>query len=407
MSDAFEIDVGQSDALGASLARLRFALEKFPGPPRAAAALSATFDRWRTRDFSQRRTAVAKIAAALNWSPQLLDESIDALLAPFTRDALTAFASGVVPRKRLGGFVMPGNVPGAGMHELVIALLAGTAAMVKTSNREPSFFPAFANTLHQVDPAVASMLEVTTFGREREDLTHLLNKQCDFVVALGDDASLAHLSDAAALFGFGSRASGAIVSLAPPANLPRLASAVARDVVLFEQQGCLSPHHVFVEEGDGTTARDFAIALGEGLSTFARTLPPAELSMHQAAALRRLREQARWRGLGGQAVELFEGPAMSWTVVLEPAARFTISPGYRTVTISTIRDGADLASRLAPLAKRLEAFALAVPAAVRAKFLDVLAGAGVTYVCDPGNMQSPPLNWPHGGGAFFDFMATR
>ena len=98
---------------------------------------------------------------------------------------------------------------------------------------------------------------------------------------------------------------------------------------------------------------------------------------------------------------------MSWTVVLEPAARFTSTPGDRTVTISTMRDGADLASRLAPLSKRLEAFALAVPAAARAKFLDVLAGAGVTYVCDPGNMQSPPLNWPHGGGAFFDFMATR
>jgi hypothetical protein len=98
---------------------------------------------------------------------------------------------------------------------------------------------------------------------------------------------------------------------------------------------------------------------------------------------------------------------MAWTVVFDPSARFTMSPGYRTVTVSTIRDGDDLASRLAPVTGRLEAFALAAPGSSRARFLDVLAGAGVSYVCDPGRMQSPPLNWPHGGGAFLDFIAAR
>ena len=98
---------------------------------------------------------------------------------------------------------------------------------------------------------------------------------------------------------------------------------------------------------------------------------------------------------------------MAWTIVFDPSARFTISPGYRTVTLSTICDADDLASRLAPVAGRLEAFALAVAGPSRAKYLDVLAGAGVTYACDPGKMQSPPLNWPHGGGAFLDFLAAR
>jgi hypothetical protein len=75
--------------------------------------------------------------------------------------------------------------------------------------------------------------------------------------------------------------------------------------------------------------------------------------------------------------------------------------------MSSIRDADDLASRLAPVAGRLEAFALAAPASSRARFIDVLAGAGVTYVCDPGKMQSPALNWPHGAGAFLDFLAAR
>lgn len=397
-----------ANAMREAIARLRQNLARFPGAPRMADALAATFDRWRERGFPERRDAVAKIATSSRWSSELLDESLDALLAPFSRAALAAFASTVVARARVGGFIVPANLPGAGMHELVMALISGAAAMVKASIREPVFFQAFAHTLRKIDPAVGNRLEVTTFDRDREDLTRLMNNECDFMVALGDDASLAHLTGAARLFGFGSRASGAVISLAAPANLQALATATARDVTLFEQQGCLSPHHVLVEDADGANAREFARSLAEALTSLAVSLPPAELSFNIAAAIRRVRERARWRSIGRHdEVELFEGADMAWTVVLDPAARFTLSPGYRTVTVSSIRDCDDLASRLAPVAGRLEAFALAAAPPARARFLDTLAGAGVTYVCDPGTMQSPPMNWPHGGGAFLDFITTR
>jgi Acyl-CoA reductase (LuxC) len=312
-----------------------------------------------------------------------------------------------VPQARVGGFIMPANAPGAGMQELVTALISGTGAMVKTSHREPVFFPAFAQTLREVDPIIGSLLEVIPFGRERSDLVRIMEEECDFIVALGDDASLTRLSGPARLFGFGSRTSGALISLVAPANFPALVAVVARDVTLFEQQGCLSPQHVFIEDADGAQARDFARWLADALNLFATNLPSAKLSFNTAAAIRRIRERARWRGIGEHGVELFEGADMAWTVVFDPAARFTMSPGYRTVTVSSIRDADDLASRLAPVAGRLEAFGLAASSSARPKFLDVLAGAGVTYLCDPGKMQSPPLNWPHGGGAFLDFLATR
>jgi hypothetical protein len=245
------------------------------------------------------------------------------------------------------------------------------------------------------------LLEVTAFGREREDLSRLMREECDFIVALGDDSSLKNLTGRTRLFGFGSRVSGSVISLEGPANFAALARASARDVALFEQQGCLSPHHIFVEDADGTQARDFAKWLADALNLLATALPSARLSFNTAAAIRRVRERARWQGIGAHRVALFEGADMAWTVVFDPSARFTISPGYRTVTVSAIRDSDDLASRLAPVAGRFEAFALAVP-----KFLDVLAGAGVSYVCDPGKMQSPPLNWPHGGGGFLNFLAA-
>jgi len=407
MSELFPIEAGaQPNAIRESIARLRQKLAQFPGARRTADALASACSQWRDRNTPERRAAIAKISANAKWSEQLVEASLDALLAPFSSDALLSLALTVTPRTRLGGFIMPANVPGAGLHELIAALLSGAVAMVKTSNREPVFFHAFAQTLLKIDPAIGSRLELATFGREREDLTRVVSDECDFIVALGDDTSLAHLAGRARLFGFGSRTSGALISLAPPANLIRLATAIARDVVLFEQQGCLSPHHIFIEDADGAATRDFARILAEALTSFAATLPPATLSFHTAAAIRRIRERARWRGIGTHEVELFEEADMAATVVFDPSARFTISPGYRTVAVSAIRDADDLASRLEPVAGRLEAFALSAPAPSRARFLDVLAGAGVTYVCDPGSMQWPPLNWPHGGGAFLDFLAA-
>ena len=399
------------DAMREAIARLRqdFVPGSSPShaPTRAAEALAATFDLWRARDFPDRRTALAQIAAAFRWSIELLDESIDALLAPFSRGALMSFASTILPRARLGGFVMPANVPGAGIHELVVALLSGSAAIVKTSNREPTFFHAFAPTLRKIDSRIGGLVEVATFGREREDLTGLMLDECDYIVALGDDASIAQIAGRARVFGFGSRTSGALISLAEPANIARVATALARDVVLFEQQGCLSPHHVFIAAADDSAARDFSAFLGKVLTGLAEKIRPAKLSFQSAAAIRRVRERARWRIIGGHSGTLLEGDGMSWTVAYDPDASFTLSPGYRTVTVSTVRDADDFAARLAPVAERIEAFALAAQAPSRARFLDVLAGAGVTYVCDPGRMQSPPVNWPHGGGAFLDFLAAH
>jgi len=396
-----------NDGMQHAITRLRATLTMPFAPARASAALTTNFARWRDRSFAARKTALAKIATASRWSMQLLDESIDALLAPFSRDALVTFSSMLAPLPRLGGFIMPANVPGAGMHELVAALLSRSAAIVKTSAREPVFFHAFAQTLREIDAEIGARIEVITFGREHEDLTQLMMRECDFIIALGDDSSVARLGGGARLFGFGSRTSGALISLTAPANVARLATALARDVLLFEQQGCLSPHHIFIADADDTSAREFTAAFAAALNTTAAILPPAALSFQTASAIRRIRERARWRCIGGHPVELLEGDDMAWTVVFDADARFTLSPGYRTVVVSSVREFDDFAARLAPVAGRLEAFALAASGPSRARFLDVLAGAGVTYLCDPGKMQSPPVGWPHGGGDFLDYLARR
>ncbi|HVN29692.1 MAG TPA: acyl-CoA reductase [Candidatus Binataceae bacterium] len=407
MTEASELGLrARPDEMHDAMARLRGECARFTESRRIAEALASACEEWRAGNSPEYRSAIAELSTLLKWSRGVLAASLEALLMPFSRDALLSFAVSAHPREQIGGFIMPANVPGAGMHELIAALISGAVAIVKASVREPVLFPAFAQTLRRIDPLVGNRVEVVVFGREREDLTRIMCDQCDFIVALGEDAGLAHLIGRAKLFGFGSRVSGALISLATPANFAALAAAVARDVVLFEQQGCLSPHHIFIADADRGAIGEFARRLADALAHAATAVPPAALSFNTAAAIRRMRERARWRQIGGHDIELLEDRAGAWTIVIDPEARLTISPGYRAVTLSVVRDADDLAARLAPVAGRLEAFALAAAGPVRGRFLDVLAGAGVTYVCDPGQMQSPPLTWPHGGGKFLDFLAS-
>ena len=386
--------------------RLRAAIEKPIPAGRIAGAIAATIGRWRERDLAPRRKAVALISQRLGFSIELLDESLDALLLPFTRAALDLAASRAKETREVMGFVMAGNVAGAGLHEVVLALTAGAAALIKTASREPVFFREFADTLLDEDPEVGNRLSVLTWPRERADLTLALRGACDLIVAYGDDATIAALGTRGT-FGFGSRLSGAIVAHSAAANADEIASLLARDITLFEQLGCLSPHHIFVQ-GDAATALHFAERVAVAMRECAERLPPPpSLELEDAAALRSARETARWRSIAGEPACVIEGPGLSWVVIFDRDAVLTPSPGLRCVRVSAIADMYDLRARLNPARGRLEAFALAANGADESILRELLLEMGVSYVARPGAMQSPPLSWRHGGGAFLDRVARR
>jgi hypothetical protein len=74
------------------------------------------------------------------------------------------------------------------------------------------------------------------------------------------------------------------------------------------------------------------------------------------------------------------------------------------VFVSALDSANELGERLGPASARLEAFALAAPSGVREGLEANLRLLGVSYICEPGRMQSPPLDWQHGGGAFLELL---
>jgi hypothetical protein len=387
--------------MSASAVTVRGSENAGPSAERMADALARAVACWRDRNYSRRAEAIAAIAQSAGYSVAMLDNSIDALLKPFTNDALQELAGTAarptVERPKTVGFIAAGNVAGAGIHEIAIALIAGAVVKIKTASAEQVFFAEFARTLAEIDRDAGARIEVLHWSRARIDLTAALIAECDLVVAYGDDATIASLHRPNVI-GFGSRVSGAL--LTDSSRIGAVAGLIARDVVMFEQLGCLSPHHVFVVNPDGRAARDLAIQMSAALESLALSMPPARIPMRDAAAIRGVREHARWRAIADDPVELFEGRELEWTVVFESRpGSFKISPGFRTVHVTAVRNLAVFRDCIAPVAGRIEAMAVAGDdAEVEARAMHL------PYVCAAGAMQSPPLDWPHGGGAFLDLM---
>jgi hypothetical protein len=377
---------------------------------RMADVLGRAIELWRDRDYVRRRVAIGEIASAAGFSVATLEASIDALLKPFTRDALKAKAAHVSMisnpnRPKTVGFIAAGNVAGAGIHEIAIALIAGAGVVIKTASAEPIFFAEFARTISEVDNDAGSRVEALRWGRERADLTAALIASCDLVVAYGIDATIETLRRPNVV-GFGSRVSAAVV--APEAigdsEVEQIAKLLAHDVALFEQLGCLSPHQIFVLSSHDRPARDFAVRMADALEAICNSMPPALLPIRDAVEIREVRERARWRAIAGEPIELFESRGLTWTIVFEPRSDmsepFKISPGFRTVHVTAVRDLAELRRCLAGTVGRIEAMAVAGDES--GEIRSAITQMRIPYVCAPGEIQSPPLEWAHGGGAFFD-----
>jgi hypothetical protein len=389
----------------ASAARGRGAEDAGPTAERIADALARAFALWRDRNCAGRRDAIAAIAHSAGYSVGMLNNSIDALLKPFTSDALKAIAGTAarptVDRPKTVGFIAAGNVAGAGIHEVVIALICGARVTIKTASAEPVFFAEFARTLAEIDGDVGARIEVVHWSRARNDLTAALIANCECVVAYGDDATIGSLHRPNVI-GFGSRVSAALIggNAIIPSRIDEIADLLARDTTLFEQLGCLSLHQVFVVSPDDRAARELAIRMSASLERIASAMPPARIPIRDAAEIRGLRERARWRAIAGEQVELFEGRGLDWTLVFEPRAdSFKVSPGFRTVHVAVVRDFAEFRACVAGVSGRIEAMA------VVGDDCEIEAHAmGIPYVCAPGEMQSPPLDWRHGGSGFIGMM---
>lgn len=362
-------------------------------------ALGELLARWRDPNGRWQQRLASTLSTAAGFSRPNVREGLCLALADWDEAALRELvARELGGRKRaarlghpLTSIVCAGSIPMPTLLQIVLSLLVRSPTLVKPASRDPVTASLLAESLGEIDAALAACVEVVPLDTSDDaSVKSFLASEC--IVASGSDATIevvrSQLAPSQCFVGYGHRFS--IAALGPSALDESVAEALALDVSLWDQLGCMSPVAIYAVGGAAPRQVAFAQALAGALETRERVAPRGEIDAASGAIVRHERDEARMRFAALESGQLYEGENLRWTVVLEADARPRRAPLHRFVRIHPVADLAELESVLAPQASRLSTAALAgVDSEIAA-----LAGA---RICAPGEMQRPPLGAPHDG----------
>lgn len=268
--------------------------------------------------------------------------------------------------------VLSANVFVGALRAIAIARAASSDVIVRPSRRDPFFAGALVRSV--ADPAIV-LDESFDVGAFEGGEIHVY----------GHDATIAEIRSRvrAGVRVVGHGAGLGVVWISSRAELAEAAGAVARDVVVFDQRGCLSPRIVMVEGADAR-AEAFGEVLHRALAERARTIPRAPLPADVRAASERYIATMTYAGQALVGEEHVVGIAPS-------GAPLVPSPDYRHVHVVSIPSVDVAAAFIAPLAPSLVSFGSDdLDAAQR------LAPAHARRAA-LGQMQKPPFDGPVDG----------
>lgn len=200
--------------------------------------------------------------------------------------------------------------------------------------------------------------------------------------------------------GYGHRASFGVIAREAlhSAGAAELAHAAALAVATFDQQGCVSPHLFYVEEGGETTAREWAELLAAAMGALEETLPRGVLAPGESAAIRQARAEAEFGQLAGRGHELHASPATTaWTVIFDPEPGFTPSCLNRLVRVKSVATLDDIAEQVRPLSSVLQTVGVAGPDERIVRLAEQLGRFGASRISPIASMAWPPPQWHHDG----------
>jgi Acyl-CoA reductase (LuxC) len=380
------------------------------------ASLDALAQLWLAPESRWRRCAEEVLPAASGFSPQMVRRGLPWMIEPLRGEHLAALLDAELGSRRALGaaagghaagppvivHILSGTLPALAAAQISLSLAVKSTALVKAARGDRCFPFLYCASLAEVDRELAECAAAAYWPGGDSECELTVFSAADLVVAFGADASLAaaRARCRSRFIGHGHKISFAAVTrevAADPQAAGRAAIALALDVAMWDQRGCLSPQLCFVE-GDADAARDFARRVCLQLDRLAVELPPGEAAPSDLVAVRRFRDEASWRGNSSAPVALFTAAGLTaGTVVAEPAAKFLPTPLCRSLRVQPLADLAELTTVLRAHRPVLEAAGLAVLPERRPAIEAMLTAAGLHHVCALGEMQRPSLFWRQGG----------
>jgi hypothetical protein len=320
--------------------------------------------------YDDRESLAPTIARDTGLTRQGVELGFESLEREATDADLRALVAAAGDARRVH-VILSANVFTAPLRALALARAASERVTVRPSPRDPTLTHALAaasrdeavTIVADRDAAAIDAGEIHVYGRA-ETIAAVRGSARAGVVVRGHGPGLG----------------AAFVTSA--ADLDAAAEGLARDVVAFDQRGCLSPR-VAVVEGDEARAEVFAEALWARLAGWGQRVPCGDLDRGERA------EAVRWRETAAFAARVWAAPDA--VVALQPAgAPLLVPPPGRHVAIVAALSLEGASSRLAAVAP----FVVAVGTDDPPRLSGAPPSLSRARVSVLGAMQRPPLDGP-------------
>ena len=389
-------------------------------------AVADAAERWTDADLPARVRATRAIVQRTGYTEPVVDFALDALFGGLTRDALRATITGELGSlAALDGFVARAGRPdvhfrgvervaivssdttvGVAIPALVYALCA-KADTVVVKDRNDGLVAAFAETIAEERPELGARTRIERWEGHDAPQARAALQTSDVVVAFGGATALRAIRDLlhpeARFVPFGHRTSVAYVTrealdraARDSAYAREIAFGIARDALLYDGEGCLSLHAVFVERDGALDPVRFDGLLGDALEAVAVEFPAS--SAEPAAPGAAFAREARFRAAQGRGS--VRGGLTAPHLLVAGAPLDDPPPLLpRTLASYTVDGPADVANYLRAHAVPVEAFAVAsVDGTIeRPDVLALALACGAVRLCAAGAAQLPSLSGEHGG----------
>jgi len=386
-------------------------------------ALAETARRWLPADSPWRARAIEQAPEPTGFSPEMVNAIVDLIFGQLTHAALGELLDRELGSRRvldefslrghlqthatgprLITHILAGNVPAPGILSICCGLLLRSANLVKLSARDPVFPALFVESLREVDAPLADCVAVLDWPRTETDVTKAALAEAEAVLAYGDDRTIAALRQltppAAKFIGYGHKVSFAVIAreAMTAEQLPLLAERAAFDISIYDQQGCLSPHVIYVEERGALGPRRFATALAEAMTAYQQRVPRGALTVEETAQITTIRTGYQFRAESDRRVSVWAPPTSNdWLVVYDDDPSFSPSCLNRTVFVKPTDGFPRVLTNVRRFASQISTVGVAPMNERVMAFAGDLAQMGVSRVCEIGEMQRPPLAWHHDG----------
>jgi len=318
--------------------------------------------------YANRSRLVPAIVASTGLSPQGVELGFESLERDAADEDLRSLIQAAGSTRHVH-VVLSANVFVAPLRAIALALGAAPRVTVRASPRDPALARALVEAAG--DPRITLTVDRDVAATE-----------ADVVHVYGRDATIAEVRArvraGVRVLGHGAGLGAALVTGKAPVG--EAARALALDVAVFDQRGCLSPRLVMVV-GDQERASEVAERLHAELGELDMRLPRGVLSPEESS------ESVRWRDTVTFAGALRVGGGHT-VGILPGGASLAIPPAGRHVLVVPVRD----------LAEARRALAVVAPLVVTLGSDDPVAAAAVApahaRTAELGAMQRPPLDGP-------------